>query len=96
MKDRLTTSGLCNVLLDSVLHSGHVAAIHAEQAHCFQCREFMHKFRVDLSHMASKTATVRSTVGGANTATAARMVGGKPGSTAGGGAAGEYFDLHVS
>ena len=44
----LDSSSLCDVLLDSVIHSGHVAAIHAEQANCRQCREFVFKFRTDL------------------------------------------------
>ena len=49
----LESSSLCDVLLDSVIHSGHVAAIHAEQANCRQCREFVVKFRTDLKDLVS-------------------------------------------
>ena len=30
---------LCGVLLDSVIHAGHIAAIHADRTDCGQCRE---------------------------------------------------------
>ena len=46
-----SSSALCDVLMDSVVHSSHVAAAHAEQANCMQCREFVHKFRNDVRDM---------------------------------------------
>ena len=30
---------VCGVLLDSVIHAGHIAAIHADRTDCGQCRE---------------------------------------------------------
>ena len=30
---------ICGVLLDSVIHAGHIAAIHADRTDCGQCRE---------------------------------------------------------
>ncbi len=54
-----TSSGggtICGVLLDSVIHSGHIAAIHADRAGCSQCREFVLKFKSDLKEITgSKT-----------------------------------------
>ncbi|TRY67059.1 hypothetical protein TCAL_02730 [Tigriopus californicus] len=47
----INSGGLCQVLMDSVMHTSHVAAIHAEQSDCFQCREYMHKFRTGISDL---------------------------------------------
>lgn len=49
--NRINSSGLCQVLMDSVMHTSHVAAIHAEQTDCFQCREYMHKFRTGITDL---------------------------------------------
>ena len=44
MSSRSGSSGggggaICGVLLDSVIHAGHIAAIHADRTDCGQCRE---------------------------------------------------------
>ena len=46
---------LCGVLLDSVIHAGHIAAIHADRTDCGQCREECPMIRQVLKISVSKT-----------------------------------------
>ena len=49
---------ICGVLLDSVIHAGHIAAIHADRTDCGQCRDFVVKMKADLKDITANRTSV--------------------------------------